>query len=111
MSDEKSSTTNVIDSEQIREKEDMFDMLIKAACEHCFEEEFEEFANLDTSDVPPPSHRHKIRMNRLFRERVGGKFLPYPDVDNAFERLRSKIVIKLKINEFLDERKTKKYCR
>ena len=33
------------------------------------------------------------------------------DVDNAFERLRSKIVIKLKINEFLDERKKKKYCR
>ena len=56
-------------------------------------------------EIPPPSKRHKIRMNRLFRERVGGTFLPFPEVDNVYERLRSKLVIILKINEFLDRRK------
>ena len=56
-------------------------------------------------EIPPPSKRHKIRMNRLFRERVGGSVLPFPEVDNVYERLRSKLVIILKINEFLDRRK------
>ena len=56
-------------------------------------------------EVPPPSKRHKIRMNRLFRERVGGTFLPFPEADNFYERVRSKLVIKLKINEFSDRRK------
>ena len=53
-------------------------------------------------EIPPPTKRHKIRMNRLFRERVGGSFLPFPEADNLYERIRSKIVIKLKINEFFD---------
>ncbi|MBQ9807005.1 MAG: hypothetical protein IJW49_10955 [Clostridia bacterium] len=52
-------------------------------------------------EIPPPSRRHKIRMNRLFRERVGGSFLPFPEADNLYERIRSRLVIKLKINEFL----------
>ena len=56
-------------------------------------------------EIPPPSKRHKIRMNRLFRERVGGTFLPFPEVDNVYERLRSKLVSIFKINEFLDRRK------
>jgi len=56
-------------------------------------------------DIPPPSKRHKIRMNRLFRERVGGSFLPFPEEDNFYERVRSKLVIKLKINEFFNRRK------
>ncbi|MBQ7333817.1 MAG: hypothetical protein IJW38_05685 [Clostridia bacterium] len=34
-------------------------------------------------EIPPPSKRHKIRMNRLFRERDGGDFIPFPDVDNT----------------------------
>ena len=56
----------------------------------------------ETKDVelPPLSKRYKIRMNRLFRERVGGTFLPFPEADNFYERVRSKLVIKLKINEF-----------
>ncbi len=56
-------------------------------------------------EVPPPSKRHKIRMNRVFRERVGGSFLPFPEVDNFYEKARSKLVIKLKINEFFHRRK------
>ena len=54
-------------------------------------------------ELPPPSKRYKIRMNRLFRERVGGSFLPFPEADCFYERVRSKIVVKLKINEFLDK--------
>ena len=32
-------------------------------------------------EMPAPSRRHKIRMNRLFREQVGGSFIPFPEVD------------------------------
>ena len=59
-------------------------------------------------EIPPPSKRHKIRMNRLFRERVGGTFLPFPEVDNFYERVRSKLVIKFKINQFFDHRKKRR---
>ena len=54
----------------------------------------------ETEDIEMPtiSKRHKIRMNRLFRERVGRSFLPFPEEDNLYERVRSKLVIKLKIN-------------
>jgi len=36
-------------------------------------------------EIPPPSKRHKIRMNRLFREQVGGSFIPFPEEDNLNE--------------------------
>ncbi len=55
-----------------------------------------------------PSKRHKIRINRIFRERVGSTIPPYPEVDNLYERVRSKLVIKFKINEFLDRRRKRK---
>ncbi len=55
--------------------------------------------------MPPISKQYKIQMNRLFRERVGGSFLPFPEEDTLYERVRSKLVIKLKINGFLDNRK------
>ncbi len=60
---------------------------------------------INDTEIPPPGKRHKIRMNRLFRERVGGSFLPFPEADNLYERVRSKLVIKLKINEFFNRRK------
>ncbi len=62
-------------------------------------------------EMPPPHKRHKIRMNRLFRERVCGTFLLFPEVDNFYERVRSKLVIKLKINEFLDRRKERRLLK
>lgn len=71
-----------------------FDELIEVASSDIFDE------GLDIDDNTEPvevSHRHKIRMNRLFRERVGGKFLPYPEVDNVFERTRSWFVVKLNL--------------
>lgn len=36
-------------------------------------------------EMPPISRRHKIRMNRLFREYVGGSFLPFPEGKNLSE--------------------------
>ena len=68
---------------------------------------FPEFAlkneeEIDDIELPLPSKRHKIQMNRLFRERVGGSFIPFPEVDCFYEKVRSKIVVKLKINEFID---------
>lgn len=38
------------------------------------------------------SRWHKINMNRIFREYGGCKWIPYPEVDNLFERIRSKVV-------------------
>lgn len=52
-----------------------------------------------------PSKRHKRRMNRLFRERVGGSYLPYPEVDNLYEMVRSKLVVKLGLNGLFDRLK------
>ena len=62
-------------------------------------------------EIPPPSKRYKVRMNRLFRERVGGSFLPFPEVDCFYERARSKIIVKLKINEFLERREKRKWLK
>lgn len=62
-------------------------------------------AEISDIEIPPPSRRHKIRMNRLFRERVSGEFLPFPEEDSLYERLRSKVVVKLKLNKALDRRK------
>ena len=52
-----------------------------------------------------PSKRHKRRMNRLFRERVGGSYLPYPEMDNLYEMVRSKLVVKLGLNGLFDRLK------
>ena len=62
---------------------------------------------VDESIQYTPSRRHKIRMNRMFRERVGGTFLPFPEVDTPFERVRSKIVVMFKINDVLDKKNEK----
>ena len=72
--------------------EKKLDKLIKIASSDTSEEELDIDEDTEPIEV---SHRHKIRMNRLFRERVGGKFLPYPEVDNVFERTRSWFVVKL----------------
>ena len=58
-----------------------------------------------------PSKRHKIRMNRLFREHIGDTFLPFPEIDNFYERARSTLVIKLKINKFSHHRQKRKLSR
>ena len=62
-------------------------------------------------EVPPPSKRHKKQMNRLFRERVGGSFLPFPEEDTLYERVRSNFIIKFKINEFFDRHKKRRRAK
>jgi len=55
----------------------------------------ERFKEIEAS---PLSRGYKLRMNRLFREFVGGSFLPFPEVDNHYEQVRSYIIIKFKLN-------------
>lgn len=69
-----------------------FDKLIELALFDAADEEFDIDEDTEPIEV---SHRHKVRMNRLFRERVGSKFLPFPEVDNLFEKVRSWVVKKL----------------
>ncbi|MBQ8357135.1 MAG: hypothetical protein IJX39_04935 [Clostridia bacterium] len=45
--------------------------------------------------LPPMSRKFKIRTNRLYREWVGTQSILYPEVDSRFERIRSKIRVKL----------------
>lgn len=62
-------------------------------------------------ELPPYSKRHKIRMNRLFHERVGGSFLPFPEEDTLYERVRSHFIIKFKVKENSDRRKKRRRAR
>ncbi len=39
------------------------------------------------------SKKYKIRMNRIFREKVKSNNIPYPEVDNCFQRIRSQIAV------------------
>ena len=59
----------------------------------------EEEMELADNEPVTVSHRHKIRMNRVFREVVGSKFIPDPEVDNFYERARSWIVVKLNLRK------------
>ena len=61
--------------------------------------------NIKDIEIPPPSKRHKIRINRLFREFVGGTYLPFPEVDCSYERVRSKIIVKLNFHKIFNLRK------
>lgn len=38
------------------------------------------------------SDRFKKRINRLFREQVGSKRAMYPEVDNVYEKMRSRVI-------------------
>ena len=57
-------------------------------------EEYEDYESL-----PPPelSVRARKNLNRLFRETVGSSNIPHPEVDNGYERTRSKIVRKINV--------------
>lgn len=83
----------------------LLNKVISEAMDEWMRTEAEKFDKLDTSMLPPPSHHHKIQMNRIFRECVGGSFLPFPEEDNIFEKIRSKIIVKSKLNEFSGRKK------
>lgn len=48
------------------------------------------------NSLPQPDYsvKHRKRMNRFFREQIKSSNIPYPEVDNYYERIRSKIKIK-----------------
>ena len=83
--------------------------LFKRALTEALESKIDNIAE-ETKDAEiSPSRRYRIRMNRLFRERVGGSFLPFPEVDNLFERARSKTVINFKgLSHLVKSKKLKK---
>lgn len=75
--------------------EEQFDKLMYVACEAYVNDEAKKFMAIDTTETPELSKRFKVKMNRLFREQVGGNYIPHPEVDNWFERARSRAVIRL----------------
>ena len=97
--------TEEISQDKINENRELFKRALAEAMERKISIEEEK---LNTAPSIQPSKRHKIRMNRIFRERVGGSFLPFPEVDNLYEKIRSKLVIKFKINELRDRREERK---
>ena len=62
----------------------LFKRLFAEALDKKFRKLDEELKNVE---LPPPSRRHKVAMNRLFREQVGGSFIPYPEVDDLDDHL------------------------
>lgn len=89
-------------------REENIALFKRALAEAMEEKNRESEEELKDEELSAPSKRHKIRMNRIFRERVGGSYIPYPEVDCLFERARSRIVKIFKINEFLDRREERK---
>ncbi len=79
-------------SKDIQNKEDNLDKLLREAFKYSVEKDVAEFDALPREEIEP-SRRFKIRTNRFFRERIGCS-APYPEADNLFQRIRSKIVTK-----------------
>lgn len=65
--------------------------LLKAAFREAARQELEELENAaDISDLPP-TDKQKRELNRHCRKLFGMKALPFPEVDTACERIRSRI--------------------
>lgn len=77
--------------------EEQFDKIMHDACESYMKEEAEKFMAIDATETHEPSKRFKVKMNRLFREQVGGNYIPHPEVDNWFERARSSVIKRIEI--------------
>jgi len=59
---------------------ELFKRLLTDVVDEQFRELYEQSKDVE---LPPPSRRHQLEMNRLFREDVGGSFIPFPDVDDS----------------------------
>lgn len=64
----------------------------KRACIAQFNEEFEKYNEYEDCDFEF-SKKFKKKLNRTGREKIGLKKVLHPEVDNTFERTRSKIII------------------
>lgn len=45
--------------------------------------------HLDKGDEVQVSRRHKRKMNRIFRDIAKTRWVPYPEADNVFEKIRA----------------------
>ena len=73
------------------EEKDLYELLKIEPIDPKIIEDFEKQCKGKTA----PSKKFKKKMNRMFREKLGIMRIPHPEVDNFFERWRSKIVIAL----------------
>lgn len=53
-----------------------------------------DFEYYDSLPEPDYSVKHRRKMNRFFREQIGSMKIPHPEVDNCYEQIRSKIILK-----------------
>lgn len=67
-----------------------FDDTLRSTC--VINTEAEADKNVKQEGESDFSDQFKRRMNRLFREEVGVKEVPHPEVDTLYERIRSYIV-------------------
>lgn len=47
---------------------------------------------LDDDKTIITSKKHKVKMNRIFREEVGSENIPFSEVDSPFEKIRSRVL-------------------
>ena len=66
--------------------------LLKAAFREAAEQDLKELEAMGEPLQIHLSDKHKRKMNRLFREQVGNRQIPHPEVDTALERIRSAVV-------------------
>ena len=77
----------------MKKEKNTFDENLCTAFKTPLEERTEEIDE-DMSDIDfVLNDRFKRKMNRVFREQFGAKDdIPHPEVDNVYERIRSRIV-------------------
>ncbi len=55
--------------------------LFKRAINEALSLKFDEIVAEAEGELPEPSRRHKLEMNRILREATNGSFIPYPEVE------------------------------
>lgn len=63
--------------------------ILKEAVKDSFRQDMEKLEEETRHIDATPNKTFKRKLNRLFRERVGTNKIPHPEVDNAYERVRS----------------------
>lgn len=76
------SSFNNGNSERISQNKALFKLAITEAIESKIRKIEEEIKGVE---VPQPSIGYKIQMNRLFREMVGGDFIPFSEAEDLGE--------------------------
>ena len=73
--------------------EEQLDKVLSVAMRQYVENTVENVeASKECSDEIEFSDRFKKRINRLFREQVGSKRAMYPEVDNVYEKMLSRVI-------------------